>query len=1137
MKCPKCQTENPEDSKFCRKCGSSTDSEISCPNCGSTHPADSNFCNKCGLDLKAPKESSTTADSEPTSPTPKPPVDKPLPVPTKFEGERKYVTVLFSDMSGYTAMSEKLDPEEVKEIASRIFGEISKIVVKYDGFIEKFIGDAVMAVFGATKAFEDDPIRAIKATREIHRLVKSLSPNYEKRIGRPLAMHTGINTGLVVTGEVNLQKGTHGIAGDTINLAARLSSLGKEGDILVGPDTYAQAEGYFDFEALEPAKVKGKSKAIRVYRVLAQKDQPRKVHRLQGFRAKLIGRKMEMAQLKEAVGKLQKGNGSTFAVCGAAGTGKSRLIEEFKSTLDLEEIQWLEGHAYPYAQNIPYFPLVNLLSRAFRIEEGDAPEKIREKVEGGTGALLGETKDVVPYVGSLYSLNYSEIENVSPESWKSKIQKAIQSILSALAQRGPTVICLEDLHWADPSFLELIRLILSDSRDPILFLCMYRPTITLFTSHQIQQMPALYTEIILQDLSASESQDMVESLLNTEHVPPELRQFVQEKVEGNPFYLEEAANSLIESETLIYDNGQWQMTRPITETDISSTIHGLISARLDRLKNETKRILQEASVIGRAFLFEILKRVTDPEQDIDRSIRGLEQLDLIRAKTLEPDLEYIFKHALTQEVVYNGLLKKERKEIHERIGLVMEQLFQDRLPEFYETLAFHFKQGRSVKKAVDYLKKSAEKSLNRYALEESHLHFKETFDLLGSKSPETRKEKELFFELILKWAEVYHSQGAYRGLIDLLKPHEVLAESLTDKSKVAIFYGWLGFALGSRDKLQDAYQYLLKALKLAEEVEDLKASGYVCGWLALICSELGLLDDAVTYGKRSEELSSVYKSDLGLFEFSVSGIGTAYFSKGESKKHYENAKLCLEYGREQSDTRYTAWCHNATACGHFLDGDFLLAIEHFQKAIQLALDPIWTLRAKLLLGLSYLTEGQHSEAETAFEEVKRYSEEFGVEIWGTSAQALMGLSLIAKGYLGEGVKITEKGLQVFLENGSKYRYATGQFSLGSVYLQVAERSGPKSVAFFTKNIRFLVKNIPFAGRKAEHHFNEAILMAKEIGAKGTLGQSYMALGLLHKGKKRMDKARQYFSEAINAFEQCGAKTHLKRAKEALESLG
>ena len=233
-------------------------------------------------------------------------------------------------------------------------------------------------------------------------------------------MHTGINTGLVVTGEVDMEKGTHGVAGDTINLAARLSSLGKEGDILVGPDTYAQAEGYFDFETLEPAEIKGKAKPIQVYRFKSHKEQPRKVHRLQGVRAKLIGRKVEIAQLKTALDNLRNGKGSTFTICGTAGTGKSRLVEEFKASLDIKEIQWLEGNAYPYAQNIPYFPLINLLNRTLQIEESDTQEKVREKIESGLTLLISEEKEIIPYIGSLYSLSYSEIDDVSPEFWKSK---------------------------------------------------------------------------------------------------------------------------------------------------------------------------------------------------------------------------------------------------------------------------------------------------------------------------------------------------------------------------------------------------------------------------------------------------------------------------------------------------------------------------------------------------------------------------------------------------------------------------------------------------------------------------------------------------------------------------------------------
>ena len=217
MKCPKCQFENREDAKFCNECGHKF--EHTCPKCGTSNRPGSKFCDECGFNLGEPKEAPSTGDLDQESPSPESAVREIPTVPEAVEGERKYVTALFSDMSGYTAMSERLDPEEVKEITSRIFAEISKIVDKYDGFIEKFIGDAVMALFGVPKAHEDDPVRAIKAAKEIHDLIKAVSPELEEKIGKPLTMHTGINTGLVVTGEVDMEKGTHGIAGDTINVA------------------------------------------------------------------------------------------------------------------------------------------------------------------------------------------------------------------------------------------------------------------------------------------------------------------------------------------------------------------------------------------------------------------------------------------------------------------------------------------------------------------------------------------------------------------------------------------------------------------------------------------------------------------------------------------------------------------------------------------------------------------------------------------------------------------------------------------------------------------------------------------------------------------------------------------------------
>ncbi|MDH3798181.1 MAG: AAA family ATPase [Desulfobacterales bacterium] len=688
MECPKCRFDNREGVKFCEECGAKF--EFKCPVCKASIPIDRKFCGECGYDLSKSPETASLKESEHDTQIPDLPSEETVPAEIAAEGERKHVTVLFSDLTGYTAMSEKLDPEEVKEITSKIFGQISKIVANYDGFIEKYAGDAVMAIFGVPQTHEDDPIRAVKAAREIHQLVDSISPEVEKRISQSISMHTGINSGLVVTGEVDMERGTHGIAGDTINLASRLSNLAKPGEIVVDADTCFQIEGHFTCEYRETTTVKGKADPVEVHKVLSQRDKPITIRRLSGVRADLVGRDVEMAELSEAVENLQQGKGRIFSICGAAGTGKSRLVEEFKAQLDLERIQWIEGHAYAYSQSIPYFPLVDLLNRLLHIDEKDLPEKVRDKVESGLGSLVANQQDIIPFVGHLYSLNYPEVNDISPEHWKSRLQTAILTILSALANKAPTIFFLEDLHWADPSFVELLRRACLEIRRPAIVLCAYRPTCSLFTGHQVSIIGKNYHDIQLQNLSLSVAQNMLGSLLKTDTIPSDLKHWVNSKAEGNPFYLEELVNSLIETETLIRDNGSWKLTRSLTESDIPSSLHGLISGRLDRLERQTKRILQEASVIGRDFLYEILKKITELEERIDAELSHLERLDLIRTRAFQPDIEYMFKHALTQEIVYNGLLKKKRRKIHEHIAQVMESVFQDRLSEFYETLAFHF---------------------------------------------------------------------------------------------------------------------------------------------------------------------------------------------------------------------------------------------------------------------------------------------------------------------------------------------------------------------------------------------------------------------------------------------------------------
>jgi predicted ATPase len=946
-------------------------------------------------------------------------------------------------------------------------------------------------------------------------------------------MHTGINTGLVVTGSVKSETGTHGVLGDTINLAARLNSVSKEGEVLVGPDTFKQARGYFGFEALPPVQVKGKSEPISIYRVLAPLDQPKKVHRLFGLRANLIGRKMEIAFLEKALEKLEQKQGSIIAISGPAGTGKSRLAEEFKASLDLDKVQWLSGQAYPYAQNMPYFPLIDLLNNGFRIEEGDPPKKIKRKIELQTKILSKKTEEIVPYIGKLFNLEYPQTERIGPETWKVRLHEAIQEILFPLTDRAPTIICLEDLHWADPSSLELFRFILSDFRYPVIFLCIYRPTITLFTTYHIRTLGHKYQEIRLQDLSLSETRDMIASLLKTDNIPPDLIRLIHEEVEGNPFYIEELINSLIESDILIHNKGNWQMKRSITASDIPPTIQGVIAGRLDRLEKEMKRILQEASVIGRAFFHDILTKVTEQKQKFDYYLSILRHLDLINIRSYQPDLEYLFKHALTQEVVYNGLLKKERQTIHERIGAVIEELFSDRLPEFYEALAFHYQRGRSVDKAIEYLMNSGEKSLNRYALEESHRYFKDAFEILIKQSDDNRLH---LIDLLNKWSFVYYYRGRYRELLRMLKNHQQLAESLADTDRLGMFYAWLGCALWHREQFSEAYQYMTSALKIGEENNNKNIIGYACSWLTWISTELGLLDEAVEFAIRAQQIYEAGDGNQYIYINSLAGMGYAFWHKGEKRKTFQVGQDLLQLGQSQSDPRSKVMGYSCLGWSRLIAGDILEATSYFKQAIQVSAAPWYTVFPKLALAYGTILSGRLDDAKELINEIIDFSTEHGAEFAGEPAQFFRGVILFAGGEIHTGIKIIEEKLQAWTDNGSKLRQASCGYILASLYAHIAMKKKKLRKAKIVKNIGFVLKKVPFATQKAKEYFNIYTEAAREIGANGVLGQAYLDWGLLLKEKGDIDSAHRCLVEAIQILEKCEAEEYLKQAKMAMDAL-
>jgi tetratricopeptide (TPR) repeat protein len=625
-------------------------------------------------------------------------------------------------------------------------------------------------------------------------------------------------------------------------------------------------------------------------------------------------------------------------------------------------------------------------------------------------------------------------------------------------------------------------------------------------------------------------------LLGTKLMPVELNEIVRQKAEGNPFYIEEMINSLIDSDILTRDNDSWKLSRKITDSDIPATIHGVLSARVDRLGKQYKRVLQEASVIGRVFLYEIIERITDIDSGIDQVLSGLENLDLIRIKTSEPKLEYIFKHALTQEVVYNGLLIRERKVIHERIGFVIEKLFHDRLPEFYETLALHFKHGQSVIKAVEYLTNSGQKSYSRYALEESHQYYKEAYDLLSEKDQRSEEENLAIIDMLIKWGHVHNGRADLMGLEKILIGNEELAKSIPDKERLGMFYAWLGFVLRCREKIRESYTYLIKALKLGEEISSKKIIGYSCAWLVWTCADMGHIDEGIKYDKRARELIDPLQSDGDFVRFTLNGLGILNYFRGDYIEVYEIGEQLLNYGQRHSDLRCMATGHNIIGLSHYVAGNYALGIESFHNSLLISADIIFLNSANLFLGITYVANEEFSKAEGIFDKIMRNSEIYGFEFMGTAAKALYGVILISQGSLNKGVQMLENAIDTFLSVGSMYRYAMANFIIGKIYARLAVGGGKMELFFIVKNISFLIRNIPLASKKTENYFNKAIDVSKKIGAKGILGQAYLNFGLFYKAKKKPSQAKEMISRAIDIFNEIKADVFLKQAKDALPLL-
>lgn len=679
MKCPRCQADNREGRRFCSKCGASL--APTCPSCGFSNEPGDEFCGGCGASLHAapaPVSKPPAVAPAPTvaaerqsrlaAYTPKHLADKILKGRSALEGERRQVTVLFADVAGFTALAEKLDPEEVHRIIDRCFDLITAEVHRFEGTINQYTGDGVMALFGAPIAHEDGPRRAVHAALGIQRALRDYSKELQSQRGLSLQMRIGINTGPVVVGRIGDDlRMDYTAVGDTTNLAARLQQSARPGSVLVSEATHKLITGYFETLDLGELPVKGHS-PVRAYEVLRPRGRKARldVAAERGL-TPLVGRDRELQMLVDLFREVKAGHGQVVFIAGEAGIGKSRVVLEFRRALAQagEEATWLQSWCVSFDQSIPFVPMVDHLRENFRIEEFDGEPEIIAKVEHGM-RRIGELEAHIPYMRYLLGVDPGDpaILLMEASDRRKKMFEAVRALTRRGATLRPLILVFEDLQWIDSSTEEYLGSLMdSVAGVPLMLLLTYRVGYAPpFGSR------SFYTTLTLHSLTEAETLAMAGRVLGTEQFPKELKAALMEKAEGVPLFVEEVAKTLLDLGVLRRDNGGYRMVKEIAEVSVPDTIQGVLMARIDRLPDDSKRVLQTASVLGREVSLRLLGALWEGPGVPDPHLLELKRVEFLYEKTGGGEPVYVFKHTLTQEVAYESLLTSRRRALHAAAG-------------------------------------------------------------------------------------------------------------------------------------------------------------------------------------------------------------------------------------------------------------------------------------------------------------------------------------------------------------------------------------------------------------------------------------------------------------------------------------
>jgi predicted ATPase/class 3 adenylate cyclase len=673
------------------------------------------------------------------------------------DGERKTITALFADIKGSMDLLENLDPEEARQLIDPALQLMMEAVHRYEGYVAQGLGDGIFALFGAPIAHEDHAQRALYAALRMQEAMRRYADRVRLARGVSLQIRVGLNTGEVVVRSIRTDDlhTDYVPIGHATGLAARMQGLAHPGSIVVSASTFRLTEGYFAFNALGAAQIKGVSEPVPVYEVVGVGPLRTRLHvaARRGL-ARFVGRQPELEHMQQAWEQAQRGQGQMVAAMGEPGVGKSRLCYEFKLRAQRDGLV-LETFSVSHGKAYPYLPLIELLNTYFQLTPQDDDRRRREQVTGKVLTLDRHLEDTLPYISALVGVAEAAaaLAQGDPQLRRRHTFEAITRLFLRESRNQPVLLLVEDLHWLDSethAWLQLFSERVATAR--LLLLVNYRPEF---------QHPwgskTYYRQLRLDPLGPKEAHVLLTALLGDSAALQPLKHFILAKTAGNPFFMEEMVQTLVDQGVLLRDAaGGMQLVSPVTSAALAAlqlppTVQGVLAARIDRLPAEEKALLQTLAVLGKEFAWSLLTQVTDqPDEELQRLLAHLQGAEFIYEQPAFPESAYTFKHALTQEVAYNAVLLERRRVLHERAAQAIEGLFAERLPEYYHALAHHYSRSGNTAKAVDYLHRTGHQAVERSAYSEAINHLTTALDLLTA-LPETheRSQQELTVQMTL----------------------------------------------------------------------------------------------------------------------------------------------------------------------------------------------------------------------------------------------------------------------------------------------------------------------------------------------------------------------------------------------------